>query len=307
MSLDLNFDFEQQLLADSVRRFCENSELGPKLTHLDPLPSHFWTGLSELGVLGLGTVDGGGGAVEIVAAMEQLGSYGAPGPLVATFIGGTLLSGPSLKNLIDGTALVAIGARNIMPWAFHANYFIEIEMSQAWLVNLVAPIETVQTLTGEVWGQTTFKRVEEFENVELALSRGDIASAAYLVGAAQRLLDITADYARDRVQFNKSIGNFQAVAHPLATSLVSLTAAKILTRTAAFYLDNEDPLASQKVGLARLSASRVASTIAYQAHQIFGAIGFTVEGPVAHIAQKIRQLCLTPPGAERSRRNILPN
>ncbi|HRE00213.1 MAG TPA: acyl-CoA dehydrogenase family protein, partial [Ilumatobacteraceae bacterium] len=127
------------------------------------------------------------------------------------------------------------------------------------------------------------------------------AIAAYLVGAASELLRLATEYARDRVQFNRPIATFQAVSHPLATASTRLNASRILARRAAQHVDADRDDAPASAATARLSAVGSASAIASQAHQLFGAMGFTLEGPVAHLSHRIRQVGLLAPDQRRSR------
>ena len=114
----------------------------------------------------------------------------------------------------------------------------------------------------------------------------------YLVGEADHLLTTAARYAADRVQFKNPIGNFQAVAHPLADCHVRLSAARTVTRIAAHAIDTGDQHAPAAAATARRSATKAALGTAYQVHQTYGAIGFTVEGPVGNRSAKIRQTSL---------------
>jgi alkylation response protein AidB-like acyl-CoA dehydrogenase len=128
--------------------------------------------------------------------------------------------------------------------------------------------------------------------------------AAYLVGLTGRLLDVAVSYATDRRQFGKAIGDFQAVAHPLADVALGARAAGALARSAAGTFDGgDDPAPSAAV--ARLSATRAARRASYQAHQVHGAMGFTVEGPVAHLSHRARQVSLHVPGPARLREAAL--
>ena len=303
--IDLGFNDEQEELAASVRGLCDRMGTGQDFTEHDPLPEDFWTGLGDLGVLGLGTETVGGGTIEIVAAMEQLGASGAPGPLVGTFVAGVLLPADELDPVASGEVLVAVGRAGLFPWAPRAGLFIELDDDSAWLGVPVGDIDPVDTTAGEPWGRLELSRDHPLGDPGPAIARGDAALAAYLVGAAQRLLEISVEYAKDRHQFGKPIGTFQAVAHPLADSSVALGAAQTLTRTAAFHLDQGDGAGLAASSLARLSATRAAQQTAYRAHQVFGAMGFTIEGPVAYLGHRIRQLGLLAPGPAAARTRVL--
>ncbi len=86
MSLDLDFDDAQRAIADAVARFCSEQCTDDVVTATaGAVPADLWMGLAELGILGLVTAEGEGGAVELVAAMEAFGRAVFPGPLAATF------------------------------------------------------------------------------------------------------------------------------------------------------------------------------------------------------------------------------
>jgi alkylation response protein AidB-like acyl-CoA dehydrogenase len=303
--LDLGFNDEQEELATSVRGLCERMGTGQDFTEHEPLPGPFWSGLAELGVLGLGTESMGGGTLEIAAAMEQLGARAAPGPLVGCFVAGVLLPDDEFAPVAEGEILVSVGRAGLFPWAPRAGLFIELDEDSAWLGTPIGEIDPVDTTAGEPWGRVELSRERHLGDPGLAVARGDTALAAYLVGAADHLLSISVEYAKDRHQFGKPIGGFQAVAHPLAESFVALGAARTLTRAAAFRLDQGDGTGLAASAVARLSATRAALQTTYRAHQVFGAMGFTIEGPVAHLGHRIRQLGLLAPGPTAARARVL--
>jgi alkylation response protein AidB-like acyl-CoA dehydrogenase len=302
--LDLSYDDDQVALADSVRRWLSHRAVDDDAATTEPVPQGLWEGLADLGVLALGTPEGGGGALEIAAVMEVLGELAAPGPLVGTFVAGQLLDGEPRLGVAAGTRLVAVGTPPLVPWAAVADIFIELDGAAAWLAEPVGAVEPVNTLAGEPWGRVALQRLTRLSGVDRALVVGDVAVAGYLVGGAQHLVDITAEWARNRVQFGRPIGDFQSVAHPLTDVAVRTTAARNLVRSAAYAFDH-DEAAAAAASTARLSATRAAVDATYRAHQAFGALGFTVGGPVATIGQRIRQTSLHPPGPGAAREAVL--
>ena len=305
MALDLAYSAEQQELARSVDGLCRRCGTGAGFTDSEPLPQDYWSGLADLGVLALGTADGGGGSLEIAAAMERLGAHGAPGPLVGTFVAGALLDPSEMEPVAEGRKLASVGQPPLMPWAAGAEVFIELESEGAWLCEPAAAPEPVETTAGEPWGRVELQRMRHLGDGTKAGAVGEAASAAYLAGAAGHLVDIASEYAKDRVQFNRPIATFQAISHPLASCSVSVTASRIMAREAASAIDNGDPDAPAAAARARLSAVASAAAAAHQAHQTFGAIGFTIEGPVAHVSLRIRQLSLQPLPQAAARSRVL--
>lgn len=302
--LDLDLDDDQRALADSVRRFCYD-HCSDTVVRAPGVPDELWRSLAEMGVLLLATPEGGGGALEIVAAMEQLGEAACPGPLVPTFFAAQLLDGDARMAIGKGESIVAIGTPPLLPWAPVAQEFIALDGPTAWRCRLAGPVVPVDTLGLEPWGRVELERVERTGDVEQACAIAHVAVAAYLVGAGSRLLSTAAGYAADRIQFGKSIGEFQAIAHPLATSLMNITAARHLTRIAAHRVDRQTEGAAASAAVARLSATDAALETAYRAHQTLGALGFTIEGPVAHLSRRVRQLSLQPPGPDNARAEVL--
>jgi alkylation response protein AidB-like acyl-CoA dehydrogenase len=167
------------------------------------------------------------------------------------------------------------------------------------------PVTTVETLSGEPWGRCELRRLEDLGSATRAVAFSDCALGAYLSGAGQALLERAAEYAGQRSQFGRLIGEFQAVSHPLADCAVRLNAAAALARLAADALDRGLEEGRQAAATARLSASSAALGIAHQAHQTFGAMGFAVDGPVGTRSAHIRQLTLLPPAPVEAREAVL--
>ena len=210
-----------------------------------------------------------------------------------------------MEPITRGRQLASVGQPPLMPWAAAAGIFIELDSEGAWLCRPAAPPEPVETTAGEPWGRVELERLRPLGDGTRSSALGEAAAAAYLVGAAGHLVDIASQYAKDRVQFNRPIATFQAISHPLASCSVSVTASRIMARAAASAIDENDPDAAAAAARARLSAVASSTAAAYQAHQTFGAIGFTIEGPVAHLSLRIRQLSLQPLPKAAARARVL--
>jgi alkylation response protein AidB-like acyl-CoA dehydrogenase len=114
--------------------------------------------------------------------------------------------------------------------------------------------------------------------------------AARCCGAAARLIELAADWAREREAFGHPIAEYQGVQFPLADSLTELLAARLLTYHAAHELDaNPSPqVAHGKTAMAKLYASEAAGRIADRAVQIFGGRGYMTENPVERHYRELR-------------------
>jgi alkylation response protein AidB-like acyl-CoA dehydrogenase len=307
VALDLAFDDAQQAIQTAVARFCRD-RCGDRAldARAGRFASELWQGLAQLGVLALATPEGDGGAVELVAAAEALGHAVFPGPLAASVLAGQLLPARERVQIGSGAALVCVGRPPLLPWAPLAQLFIELDGERAWLAHARGRIESVETLGGEPWGRVELVRDHELGGARRALALHDLVLAAYLAAAGNRLVEDAAAHARTRRQFGRAIGEFQAVAHPLADCWTGLAAAATLARAAACRFDAEPSGEDFALAAAaRLSASRAALAAAHAGHQVFGAVGITLEGPVFHVSRRIRQLATHPLGDAPARAAVL--
>lgn len=101
--------------------------------------------------------------------------------------------------------------------------------------------------------------------------------AADMVGAAEWQLQTTAEYARTRVQFERPIGFFQAVKHPLVDMMVKIDGARSLLYDAACAFDHEPDTAEVCARMAKSAASDAAAYCSGRSVQLHGGIGFTWE------------------------------
>ena len=109
-----------------------------------------------------------------------------------------------------------------------------------------------------------------------ALEPGLVLLAAQAVGGARYALEITTQYAKDRRQFDKPLGAFQALAHYLADAVTNLDGAEQLVHEAA-WAGASGRTISSLAPMAKLFACATFRDITAMAQQVFGGIGFTVE------------------------------
>jgi len=113
--------------------------------------------------------------------------------------------------------------------------------------------------------------------VARVLDRATVALCAEMCGGAQRVLDMTTDYAKVRVAFGRPIGAYQAVKHTCADMLVAVENAKSITYYAAWAQDQEAPDASLAASMAKAYVSDAYRKVAGDGIQLHGGIGFTWE------------------------------
>ena len=119
-----------------------------------------------------------------------------------------------------------------------------------------------------------------------------ILVAAQAVGGARYALDITVQYAKDRQQFDKPLGAFQALAHYLADAATAVDGAEVLVHEAAWARAEGRPVA-KLAPMAKLYACQTFRDVTATAQQIFGGIGFTVEFDIQLYFRRAKQLQLS--------------
>jgi alkylation response protein AidB-like acyl-CoA dehydrogenase len=104
-----------------------------------------------------------------------------------------------------------------------------------------------------------------------------VALSAEICGAAQRVLDMTVEYAKLRTAFGKPIGSYQGVKHKCADMLIEIENAKSLTYYAAWAVDEAEPDAAMAVSMAKAAASDAGRKVCAAGIQLHGGIGMTWE------------------------------
>lgn len=156
--------------------------------------------------------------------------------------------------------------------------------------------QPLDTLSGEKLFEVAFDAVSVHADDRLAgstdpaaaLARavtvGALARAAEMVGAAQRVLELTLEHAKTRVQGGRPIGGYQAIQHACADLVRDVDAARGVVYLAAWKASEGEP-ALAEVATAKAYAGEACLAVARRAHQIFGAIGYCEEHPL-HLFHK---------------------
>jgi alkylation response protein AidB-like acyl-CoA dehydrogenase len=118
------------------------------------------------------------------------------------------------------------------------------------------------------------------------LRLGALARSAEMVGCAQRVLELTVEHAKSRVQSGRPIGAFQAIQHACADLLRGVESARPLVHHAAWKAQQEIDW-SADAAMAKSYAGEACLAVARKAHQIFGAISYCDEHPLHHFHKRI--------------------
>jgi len=146
----------------------------------------------------------------------------------------------------------------------------------------------LKTIASDRQSEVTFDNVElpassllgeknrGWQTIEKVLKWGAIGKCAEMSGGGQSVLDMTVEYAKQRTQFGRPIGTFQAIQHHCANMATDVEGAKFITYQAAWMLSEGLP-ADREVAMAKAWVSDAYKRVCALGHQSHGAIGFTKE------------------------------
>jgi butyryl-CoA dehydrogenase len=138
-----------------------------------------------------------------------------------------------------------------------------------------------------------------------SLDGGRIGIASQSAGLAQACLDAAVSYAKERVQFNKTISRFQGIRWMIADMATQIEAARLLTFNAAAMKDRGENF-SGAASMAKVFASEMANKVAYQALQIHGGYGYMKEFPVERYYRDVRVFTIYE-GTSEIQRKVIAN
>jgi butyryl-CoA dehydrogenase len=142
-----------------------------------------------------------------------------------------------------------------------------------------------------------------FYGVMDTLDRGRTAVGAMSVGIAQGALDEGLEYAKQREQFGRPIGKFQAIQWMIADMATEIDAARLLVHRAAYLEQSGQPF-SKEAAMAKLFASEIAMRATVKAIQVLGGYGYTREYPVERFYRDIK-LCQIGEGTSEVQRIVI--
>ncbi len=248
-----------------------------------------WERIAEVGVSGLlvAEEDGGLGAtpIELVCAFEVLGRHAVPGPWIesAAYLA-TALTGPEHTAIADG-AVATVAVPPHTPYALDADVageryvVVDGALKQADVGDAVASVDPTRRLFGVTSGAAV-----EHGDLDAAFDLAVLAASAELLGAGERVLDDAVTYVKQRTQFGRTIGSYQAIKHQLADVRIALDFARPLIYGAAM---NPTPRAVSAAKIQSAEAANLAARIGLQVH---GAIGYTAEYDLSRWLLRIRAL-----------------
>lgn len=243
-----------------------------------------WSQLADLGVTALLVPEKYDGIdahpVDLVVALERLGRWCVPGPVAESIAVAPVLLADDDRcaGLASGELIATVALPPRVPRAVDADF--------AGLTLLAGDGSVSEAAVGahhesvdpsrKLFDVTTTGGARPAD-VARAYEFGALATAAQLVGAGQAMLDMSVEYAKQRSQFGKVIGTYQAIKHKLADVHIAVELARPLVYGAALSLADGSPDTARDVSAAKAAASDAALLAARSSLQTHGAIGFTQE------------------------------
>ncbi|WP_156687971.1 acyl-CoA dehydrogenase family protein [Mycobacterium sp. Marseille-P9652] len=265
-----------------------------------------WEQLANLGVTALAVPEKFEGIeahpVDLVVALERLGRWCVPGPVAESIAVAPILLAHDERcaGLASGELLATVAHPPLVPRA--------VDADTAGLVLLATDNGVSEAEAGERHDSVDPSRRlydvaaagEPWQaDVNRAFRFGALATAAQLVGAAEALLGAAVDYAKQRSQFGRIIGSYQAIKHKLADVHIAVEMARPLLYGAALSVEQRD------VSAAKAAASDAALAAARAALQTHGAIGFTQEHDLSLWLLRVQALRSAWGTPEEHRRRVL--
>lgn len=256
-----------------------------------------WARLSDLGVTALAVPEKFDGLaahpVDLVVACERLGRWCVPGPVAESVAVAPVLLGDDerVATLATGELIATVALPPAVPRAVSAGF--------ASLVLLAADGSVCDASAGAAHESVDpTRRLSDVEpagatrpaDTSQAFESGVLATAAQLLGAGQAMLDMSVAYAKQRSQFGRVIGGYQAIKHKLADVHIALELARPLVFGAALALGAGSESVARDVSAAKAAASDAALLSARASLQTHGAIGYTAEHDLSQFLLRVQAL-----------------
>jgi len=265
-----------------------------------------WNAIVETGLTLVLLPESAGGLglseVDFALIAREAGYVALPEPLVESAgVAAPMLAAlaPDHPALADPAATIAI-AHPSNPFVASADRAAAILLEKDGETYVATPDQVVLTPAPTIDPLRRLFRVEwDAANVTplgkgdwgLALDRAALFNAAMGLGLAQRSVDLAVEYAKERQQFGKPIGSYQAVKHHLASAQVAIEFAQPVVMAAAADIARQDAHSRARVSHAKIVALEAADKAARASIQVHGAMGYSWEVDV-HLFLK-RALALT--------------
>jgi alkylation response protein AidB-like acyl-CoA dehydrogenase len=231
-----------------------------------------------------------GSLIATLALTEPSGRFDAEGVAevkAAPVDGGFEISGTKLfipDAHISDVMIVAARTKDAGDKSFGVTLFLVDSKAPGISTTLLKTMDQTRKQCEVVFDHVQVTRDQIIGQVDMGwpvlhkvLNLASAALCAEMVGGAQRVLDISVAYAKERVQFGRPIGSFQAIKHKCSEMMLQVESAKSAAYYAAWAVDEDVPAAPLAVSMAKAYCSDAYRYTAGEGIQIHGGIGFTWE------------------------------
>ncbi len=306
--MDLELNEEQVMLRDAVRAMCERHSSIEAVRALEGdrkgFSDDFWKAVTDMGLLDLPLL-------ETVVVCEEFGRALASSPYFETAVFAksdeiTTLAWHEPERTEDGITTTfadgrITGEKILVPFAEAAGRMLVVAREgDEVVVASVDPSDAALTFEGTLASDARYRAVFAGAPGEIVIRGWDafverclpvlVAVGAYAIGAAQRAHEISVEYAKERIQFDKPIGAFQAINHPLADMATEIAGARTLVHQATWSLAEGRSSAKPLAAMAKYAACDVFRRTTKLGHQVFGGIGFTLDIDIQLYLRRAKQL-----------------
>lgn len=263
-----------------------------------------WGRVAETGAAALLIPEEAGGAgataIEAMVALEVLGKRAVPGPVVeSVMVAPRLLAGAdgevgAAAEEIAAGAFASVAAPPVSPYAPDAHVARHVWVAADDAVYAAEPGEGHQSVDRARTVSTPNRGAQVATASTLdVINHGALGTAAQLQGLGRAMLDMSVEYAKQRKQYGKLIGEYQGLKHQLAEVAIALEMSRPLLWAGALAIaeNPDDPAAAVRdVSAARVAVADAAQLAARTALQVHGAIGYTLEHDLGLWLTKTRAL-----------------
>jgi acyl-CoA dehydrogenase len=240
--------------------------------------------------------------------LKACGRHVLPAPLPETLIAGALIAMAGLDPVAGAVTLGApahtelalvdagdvTGRASHLPWGRLSAHAVLPMLGQIVIVPMTEKTQADRSIGREPRDSHVFVSVAPVASGtldgDLVMAGGALMRAAQMAGAIEAVLAMTVQYARERQQFGKPIGSFQAIQHQLAILAGHAAAATRAVDAAFDAVAQSDGAADVMVfeaAVAKIRCGEAATAAASIAHQTFGAIGFTDEHRLHYFTRRL--------------------
>lgn len=314
--MDFDLSADQSALRDAAKDLLDAECTSDRVRAAsDGFDGALWSSMVEQGWTAIAVPEAAGGlgfgVVEIAALLEQSGAHLAPVPLLQQLVAIAALGDDErLPGLLAGEIVGAVAHRSIelhddgtvsgrpepVIYGARAGVLLVPAGDSLVLVDLSGVDRTAEPAMDQTrelaWielERTPATVVGDAAAAAAHRRRGAVFHAAEMLGNAEAVMHLAVDYAKEREQFGRPIGSFQAVKHRCADMLVDVEGMRSAVYHAAWAIGADDPEAAVAAATAKIWCSDAGVRVAESALQVHGGIGFTWESDV-HLHLKRAQL-----------------